>query len=277
MHGDIESMAEDMYRRLLVSIPLTLLILPYSMLVRELTGIELPVPFRLDPNVFMFLLATPVVFYGEWMFYVDAMHAIKNLIPNLAVLVTISVFSAYIFSVGATFFFKAEVFYEAATVLIVFILGGHWLDLRARGSASAAIRALLELSPPMARVIRDGKEVEISTAEVKVGDTVVVRPGDKIPVDGMVIEGESSVNEAMATGESMPVHKTPGSEVISATINQTGYFKFRATKVGADTALAQIVQLVAAAQASKPPAQVLADRAAVWLTLAAIIFGPSPS
>ena len=274
MHGDIESMAEDMYRRLLVSIPLTLLILPYSMLVRELTGIELPVPFRLDPNVFMFLLATPVVFYGGWMFYVDAMHAIKNLIPNLVVLVTISVLSAYIFSVGATFFFKAEVFYEAATVLMVFILGGHWLDLRARGSASAAIRALLELSPPMARVIRDGKEVEISTAEVKVGDTVVVRPGDKIPVDGMVIEGESSVNEAMVTGESMPVHKTPGSEVIGATINQTGYFKFRATKVGADTALAQIVQLVAAAQASKPPAQVLADRAAVWLTLAAIIFGP---
>lgn len=245
MHGDIESMAEDMYRRLLVSIPLTLLILPCSMLVRELTGIELTVPFGLDPNVFMFLLATPVVFYGGWMFYKDAIHAIKNLTPNLAVLVTISVLSAYIFSVGATFFFKAETFYEAATVLMIFILGGHWLDLRARGSASAAIRALLELSPPMARVIRDGQEVEISTAEVKVGDTVVVRPGDKIPVDGMVIEGESSVNEAMVTGESMPVHKAPGSEVIGATINQTGSFKFRATKVGADTALAQIVQLVA--------------------------------
>jgi len=202
------------------------------------------------------------------------MHAIKNRTPNLAVLVTISVLSAYIFSVGATFFFKAETFYEAATVLMIFILGGHWLDLRARGSASAAIRALLELSPPMARVIRDGQEVEISTAEVKVGDTVVVRPGDKIPVDGIVIEGESSVNEAMVTGESMPVHKAPESEVIGATINQTGSFKFKATKVGADTALAQIVQLVAAAQASKPPAQVLADRAAVWLTLAAIIFGP---
>lgn len=156
MHGDIESMAEKMYRRLLVSIPLTLLILPYSMLVRELTGIELPVPFGLDPDVFMFLLASPVVFYGGWMFYVDAMHAIKNLTPNLAVLVTISVLSAYIFSIGATFFFKAETFYEAATVLMVFILGGHWLDLRARGSASSAIRALLELSPPMAKVIRNG-------------------------------------------------------------------------------------------------------------------------
>ncbi len=274
MHGDIESMAEDMYRRLLISIPLTLLILPYSMLVRELTGIEIPVPFGLDPNFFMFLLATPVVFYGGWMFYMDAMHAIKNLTPNLAVLVTISVLSAYIFSVGATFYFKAETFYEAATVLMVFILGGHWLDLRARGSASSAIRALLELSPPMARVIRQGQEVEISTEEVKIDDIVVVRPGDKIPVDGIVIEGESSVNESMVTGESLPVHKIPGNEVIGATINQTGSFKFKATKVGADTALAQIVLLVAAAQASKPPAQVLADRAAVWLTLAAIIFGP---
>lgn len=274
MQGDIESMAEDMYRRLLVSIPLTLLILPYSMLVKELTGIEIPVPFGLNPNVFMFLLATPVVFYGGWMFYIDAIHAIRNLTPNLAVLVTLSVLSAYMFSVGATFFFKAETFYEAATVLMVFILGGHWLDLRARGSASSAIRALLELSPPMARVIRDDQEMEISTAEVKVGDIVVVRPGDKIPVDGIVIEGKSSVNEAMVTGESMPVHKTSGSEVIGATINQTGSFKFKATKVGADTALAQIVQLVATAQASKPPAQVLADRAAVWLTLAAIIFGP---
>lgn len=274
MHGDIEAMAEDMYRRLLVSIPLTLLILPYSMMVRELTGIELPVPFGLDPDIFMFLLTTPVVLYGGWMFYVDAIHAIKNLTPNLAVLVTISVLSAYIFSVGATFFFNAETFYEAATMLMIFILGGHWLDLRARGSASAAIRTLLELSPPMARVIRDDKEVEVSTAEVKVGDIVVVRPGDRIPVDGIVIEGESSVNEAMVTGESMPVHKAPESEVIGATINQTGSFKFKATKVGADTALAQIVQLVAAAQASKPPAQVLADRAAVWLTMAAIIFGP---
>ena len=154
MHGDIESMAEDMYRRLLVSIPLTLLILPYSMLVRELTGIEMPVPFGLDPNVFMFLLATPVVFYGGWMFYTDAGHAIKNLTPNLAVLVTISVLSAYIFSVGATYFFNAETFYEAATVLMVFILGGHWLDLRARGSASSAIRALLELSPPIASTMK---------------------------------------------------------------------------------------------------------------------------
>lgn len=274
MSDDIEEMAKDMFRRLLVSIPLTLLILPYSALVRELTGINLPVPFGLSPDILMFLLATPVVFYGGWMFYVDAVHAIRNRVLNLSVLVTISVLSAYIFSIGATFFFMSETFYEAATVLMVFILGGHWLDLRARGSASAAIRALLELSPPMALVLRDGKPVETPTADVKVGDTILVRPGDKIPVDGIIIEGESSVDESMITGESLPIFKTLESEVTGATINQTGSFKFRATKVGADTALAQIIQIVAIAQASKPPAQVLADRAAQWLTLAAIIFAP---
>lgn len=274
MSDDIEEMAKDMLRRLIISIPFTLLILPYSALVRELTKINLPVPFGLSPDIFMFLLATPVVLYGGWMFYADAVHAIRNRVLNLSVLVTISVLSAYIFSIGATFFFMSETFYEAATVLMVFILGGHWLDLRARGSASAAIRALLELSPPMALVLRNGEPTETPTADVKVGDTILVRPGDKIPVDGVIIEGESSVDESMITGESLPIFKTNGSEVTGATINQTGSFKFRATKVGADTALAQIIQIVAIAQASKPPAQVLADKAAQWLTLAAIIFGP---
>ena len=274
MSGDIEAMAQDMLRRTLISIPLTLLILPYSRLVQELTGIRPPVPFGVTADVLMFILATPVVFYGGWMFYVDAVRAIQNRILNLSVLVSLSVLSAYIFSVGGTFFYTAETFYEAATVLMVFILGGHWLDLRARSTASAAIRTLLELAPPMATVLRDGQTLEIPTAEVQVGDTILVRPGDKIPVDGVVVEGESAVNEAMVTGESLPVSKVPGDEVIGGTLNQVGSFRFRATKVGADTALAQIVQLVAAAQASKPPAQVLADRAAQWLTLAAIVFGP---
>ncbi|MBE0448278.1 MAG: copper-translocating P-type ATPase [Actinobacteria bacterium] len=274
MSGDIEIMAQDMLRRLLVSIPLTILILPYSVLVQELTGISPPVPFGLSADVFSFLLATPVVFYGGWMFFIDAVRALRNRILNLSVLVTISVLAAYIFSVGATFFFTAETFYEAATVLMVFILGGHWLDLRARGNASAAIRTLLELAPPMATVVRNGQPVEVLTSEVKVGDTVLIRPGDKVPVDGVVIEGESAINESMITGESLPLSKGPGDEVIGATINQVGSFTFRATKVGADTALAQIIQLVAAAQASKPPSQVLADRAAQWLTLTAIVLGP---
>ncbi len=274
MSGNLESMAVDMLRRTLVSIPLTLLIIPYSMLFRELTGILLPTPFGLSPDVVMFILATPVVLWGGWMFYVDALYAVRNRTLNLSVLVTLSVLSAYIFSVGATFFFTAETFYEAATVLMVFILGGHWLDLRARSTASNAIRALLELSPPKATVLRDGRPVEVPTAEVQVDDSLLVRPGEKVPVDGVVLEGESSVNESMVTGESLPVGKGPGDEVIGGTINQTGAFRFRATKVGTDTALAQIVQLVAAAQASRPPAQLLADRAAQWLTLAAIVLAP---
>ncbi len=274
MSGDLEAMARDMLRRTLVSIPLTILVILYAPFFQQLTGFALPTPFGVSSNVVMFILATPVVLWGGWMFYVDAFFALKNRVLNLSVLVSLSVLSAYFFSLAATFFFQAETFYEAATVLMVFILGGHWLDLRARSGASNAMRALLELAPPMARVVRNGQTVDVPTAEVQVGDTVLIRPGDKIPVDGEVTEGESAVNEAMVTGESLPVDKRPGDEVIGGTINQTGSFQFQATKVGADTALAQIVQLVATAQASRPPAQVLADRASQWLTIAAIIIAP---
>jgi Cu2+-exporting ATPase len=191
----------------------------------------------------------------------------------MAVLVLLSVGTGYLFSVGATFFFKAEQFYEASAMLLVFILLGHWLEMRARAGASEAIKALLNLAPPMAVVWRNGQEVEISTAEVLVGDTVVIRPGNKIPVDGIVTEGTSLVDESMLTGESMPVSKKAGDTVVGATINKSGTFRYRATKVGADTALAQIVKLVQEAQNSKAPAQLLADRASQWLVLAAIVFG----
>jgi Cu2+-exporting ATPase len=145
--------------------------------------------------------------------------------------------------------------------------------MRARAGASAAIRALLDLSPPKANVIRGGREVEVATAEVAVDDIVVIRPGNKIPVDGKVIEGKSTVDESMLTGESMPVDKKPGDTVIGATINKSGTFRYSATKVGADTALAQIVKLVQEAQNSKAPAQLLADRASQWLVLAAVAIG----
>src|SRR6516165_1866657 len=191
----------------------------------------------------------------------------------MAVLVLLSVGTGYVFSVGATFFFKGDQFYEAAAVLLVFILLGHWLEMRARAGASEAIRALLDLAPPMATVLRDGREVEIPTAEVLVAETVVIRPGNKIPVDGTVTEGSSQVDESMLTGESMPVGKKPGDTVIGATINKSGTFRYTATKVGADTALAQIVKLVQEAQNSKAPAQLLADRASQWLVLAAIVIG----
>jgi Cu2+-exporting ATPase len=158
-------------------------------------------------------------------------------------------------------------------VLLVFILLGHWLEMRARAGANDAIRALLDLAPPMARVFRDGREVEVPTAEVVADDIVVIRPGDKIPVDGVVTEGETQVDESMLTGESMPVGKVKGSNVAGATINKSGAFRFRATKVGADTALAQIVKLVQEAQNSKAPSQLLADKASQWLVLAAIVIG----
>jgi Cu2+-exporting ATPase len=166
-----------------------------------------------------------------------------------------------------------DTFYEAATVLAAFVLLGHWFEMRARGGANDAIRTLLDLAPPKATVVRDGETLELPTAEVVVGDLLLVRPGDKIAVDGVVEEGQSEVDESVVTGESLPVHKQPGTPVIGATINKNGTLRVRATKVGADTALAQIVKLVQEAQNSKAPGQKLADRAAFWLVLVALIGG----
>jgi len=191
----------------------------------------------------------------------------------MAVLVLLSVGTGYLFSVGSTFLFDGEQFYEAVAVLLVFILLGHWLEMRARAGASAAIRALLDLAPSKATIFRGGREIEVATSEVLVGDIVILRPGNKLPVDGEVIEGESTIDESMLTGESLPVTKTVGDHVIGATINKSGALRYRSTKVGADTALAQIVKLVQEAQNSKAPAQLLADRASQWLVLAAIVIG----
>jgi Cu2+-exporting ATPase len=230
-------------------------------------------PFGIGLNSWLFLLASAAVIYPVWPFAIAAWRAIRNGVLNMAVLVMLSVGTGYVFSVGATFFFEGVQFYEAVAVLLVFILLGHWLEMRARAGASEAIRALLDLAPPMATVIRAGKEVEVPTAEVAMGDTVVIRPGNKIPVDGEVLEGGSQVDESMLTGESMPVGKKPGDSVIGATINKSGSFRYRATKVGADTALAQIVKLVQEAQNSKAPAQLLADRASQWLVVIAVVIG----
>jgi Cu2+-exporting ATPase len=191
----------------------------------------------------------------------------------MAVLVMLSVGTGYLFSIGSTFFFEGPQFYEASSVLLVFILFGHWMEMRARAGASAAIRALLDLAPPKATVIRNGNEVDLATAEIVVDDVVVLRPGNKLPVDGEVIDGESTIDESMLTGESMPVTKRAGDTVTGATINKSGTLRYRATKVGADTALAQIVKLVQEAQNSKAPAQLLADRASQVLILAAILIG----
>ncbi len=275
-HGvgmSMEAMVRDMRNRFLFALVFAIPIFLYSPLFTDFFKIVLPVPFGLNTKVFSFLLATPPILYSGWIFYIGAWRALRNGVLNMAVLVALSVLAGYVFSIAATFLFESEVFYEASALLLVFVLLGHWLEMRARSGASQAIQALLNLAPPKATVIRDGQEVEVPTADVLRDDIVLIRPGNKIPVDGEVTEGESSVDESMITGESLPVSKKLGDWVIGATINQTGTFKFRATKVGADTALAQIVKLVQTAQNSKAPAQRLADRAAQWLVAAAIGFG----
>jgi Cu2+-exporting ATPase len=189
------------------------------------------------------------------------------------VLVAVAIGTGWIYSVAATFWIEGDVFYEAAAFLAAFVLLGHWFEMRARGGANDAIRALLDLAPPKAVVLRDGQEFEVPTAEVQVGDLLLIRPGAKVPVDAEVVEGTSSVDESTVTGESLPVEKRPGDQLVGATINKEGVFRARATAVGSDTALAHIVKLVQEAQNSKAPAQRLADRAAFWLVLVALLGG----
>ncbi len=273
-HGagmDMQAMVRDMRNRFWISLVFSVPIFLYSPM--GMSFISLKPPFGMDLNLFLFFLASAAIIYPVWPFVVGAVRALRNGVLNMAVLVLLSVGTGYLFSVGATFFFKGEQFYEASAVLLVFILLGHWLEMRARAGASEAIRTLLDMAPAMATVLRDGREVEIPTAGVLVNETVVIRPGNKIPVDGTVTEGSSLVDESMLTGESMPVGKKPGDTVIGATINKSGTIKYTATKIGADTALAQIVKLVQEAQNSKAPAQLLADRASQWLVLAAIVIG----
>ena len=227
----------------------------------------------MDRDVWQLLLSLPVVFYSSWIFFQGAWYALRARTLDMMVLVAVAIGTGWIYSVAATFWIEGEVFYEAAALLATFVLLGHWFEMRARGGANEAIRALLDLAPPMALVLRDGEPVEVPTSEVSVGDVLVVRPGARIPVDAEVLEGTSEVDESMVTGESMPVSKAPGSPLIGATINRTATCGPAPRAVGADTALAQIVKLVQEAQNSKAPGQRLADRAAFWLVLVALLGG----
>jgi Cu2+-exporting ATPase len=267
----MDDMVCDMRNRFLVALLFAVPVFLYSPM-GEMFG-HFATPFGMERKLFLFLVASAAILYPGWPFYVAAWRAARTRAVNMATLVVLSVGTGYLFSIGATFFYEGEVFYEAAATLLVFILLGHWLEMRARAGASDAIRALMDLAPPMATVLRGGQEHKLPTSEVVAGDTVIVKPGDKLPVDGEVLDGESQVDESMLTGESMPVKKGTGSSVIGATINKSGSLRYRATKVGADTALAQIVKLVQEAQNSKAPGQLLADRASQWLVLAAIAIG----
>jgi Cu2+-exporting ATPase len=273
-HGagqDMQAMVRDMRNRFWIALGFGIPIFAFSPM--GLDFVRLTPPFRLRLDYVLFVLASAAILYPVWPFIVAAYRSLRSGVANMAVLVVLSVGTGYLFSVGSTFFYGGQQFYEASAILLIFILLGHWLEMRARAGASEAIRALMDLAPPKAIVLRDGKEVEVPTSAVISGDTVIIRPGNKIPVDGTVLEGDSLVDESMLTGESMPVAKKVGSAVIGATINKSGTFKYSATKVGADTALAQIVKLVQEAQNSKAPAQLLADRASQWLVLAAVVVG----
>jgi Cu2+-exporting ATPase len=274
-HGGMSmaDMVADMRRRFLVAAVFSIPILLWSPIGRDVLNFDIAAPFGLRDDVFMLLLSLPVVFYSAWIFFDGAFRALRARTLDMMVLVAVAVGAGWLYSLGVTLTGGGEVFYEAATVLSAFVLLGHWFEMRARGGANDAIRALLDLAPPMATVIRDGETVEVPTAEVQVGDLLLVRPGSKVAVDGVVEEGESELDESMVTGESLPVHKAPGGAIIGATLNTTGTLRVRATKIGSDTALAQIVKLVQEAQNSKAPGQRLADRAAFWLVLVALIGG----
>jgi Cu+-exporting ATPase len=243
-----------------------------------------------------FLLETPVQFWIGWQFYKGAVGAARHRTTNMNTLIAVGTSAAYIYSITATFFpsvfemtgHPAEVYFDTAAAIIVLILLGRTLEARAKGHTSEAIKKLMGLQPKTARVVRDGRDVDVPIEDVEIGDVVVVRPGEKVPVDGVVKEGYSSVDESMITGESIPVEKKAGDTVIGATVNKTGSFRFEATKVGRETMLAQIITMVQEAQGTKPPIARLADKiASIFVpavmgiaTLTFIIwyfFGPAPA
>jgi Cu+-exporting ATPase len=212
-------------------------------------------------NWLMFALATPVQFYVGWQYYVGAYKALRNRSANMDVLIVMGSSAAYFYSILITLgLIQGHVYFETAAVIITLIKLGKYLEARAKGQTSEAIKKLMGLRAKTARILREGQELEIPADEVRAGDVVIVRPGEKIPVDGVVIEGRSAVDESMLTGESMPVEKGPGDPVIGATLNKLGLLRFEATKVGRETVLAQIIRLVEEAQGSRAPIQKLADQ-----------------
>ncbi|HEY8669421.1 MAG TPA: HAD-IC family P-type ATPase, partial [Terriglobales bacterium] len=272
----------EMTRRFWVSVVLTV-----PLMAAEMADMLLRMPLQhvfLDEWLpwFELLLATPVVLWGGWPFFQRGWASIVNRSTNMFTLIALGTGVAYIYSLAATvapsifpaafheMSGKPAVYFEPAAAIVTLVLLGQVLELRARSRTGAAIRALLDLSPRTARLLRDNSELDIPLDQVQVGDRLRVRPGEKIPVDGVVVEGHSSVDESMITGESVPVEKATGSRVIGATVNASGSFIMSAERVGRETLLAQIVQMVSQAQRSRAPIQRLADRVAGWFVPAVI-------
>ncbi|MHB1162442.1 MAG: heavy metal translocating P-type ATPase [Chloroflexota bacterium] len=254
------------------------------------------VPDFLNNRYLLWALATPVQFWAGWRFYRGAWTNARHLSANMDTLIAMGTSAAYLYSVAAILFpalfhvtgQMAEIYFDTSAIIIGLILMGKFLEARAKGQTGEAIKKLMGMQARTARVIRDGQELDVPVESVLIGDVVLVRPGEKVPVDGVLLEGRSALDESMITGESIPVEKGPGDEVIGATINKTGSFRFRATKVGKDTVLAQIIRLVEEAQGSKAPIQRLADVISGYFVPAVIVtalvtfvvwllFGPTPA
>jgi P-type Cu+ transporter len=263
-----EVRARELHRQKILLISALALAVPIMtlMLLMQFTSLG-QVQFLMDwGNLILFLVATPVQFVIGYQFYAGTYKALRNRRANMDTLIAVGTSAAYFYSVAVTFFpssfINTSVYFDTSAMIIALILFGKYLEAKAKSRTSEAIRRLIDLQAKTAVIIRDGVEVQVQADELDVSDVMVVRPGEKIPTDGTVIEGQSSVDESLLTGESMPVSKSEYSEVIGGTINKNGLLKVRATRVGKDTALAQIVRLVENAQASKAPIQRLADRVA---------------
>jgi len=270
-HDHHAMMEAEMKRHFLVAAAFTVPVLILSPSIQTWAGYRLPA----SPvwELLLVFSASVVVLYGGFVFYKGSINALRMRTLDMNVLVSIALLSGYLYSVGSTFVFEAPDFYWEISTLAAFILFGHWMEMKAQRSAAGALRELVKLIPPTANLVKNGEVVMVPTSELKVGDVVLVKPGEKVPIDGVVIEGETSINEAMVTGESKPVGKTVESEVIGGTINVEGAVQVRVTKTGEETAIAQIIKLVEQAMTSKPRSQRLADRAANYLTLIAIFVG----
>lgn len=261
-------MERDIRNKFVFALLLTIPIVVYSPLGEKILGRTLPTP--IPAPWLLFVLTTPVFFYSGWIFLYSSVQALRQRTVNMSVLIAVGIVAAYGFSIVLTLLGNPDSYYEAAAMLITFVLFGHWMEMKSRRGTTDALQALFALVPLEARVLRDGKEQLIPTAEVQVGDRVVLKPGDRVPVDGEIEEGETAIDESLVTGESLPVPKKQGDQVIGGSINQRGSVTFRATKVGKDTALAHIVKLVEIAQTSKAPGQKIADQFATVLVFVAV-------
>jgi P-type Cu2+ transporter len=265
------AMERDMRNRFFVALALTIPVVLVSPVAVNTFGIEI-VHSETARNAIALVLSTPIVWYAGWVFIGGAYTSLRNRALNMSVLVATGVLAAWIASVLLTIVGE-ETFFEAAAMLVTFVLFGHWMEMKSRRGTSDSLRALFDIVPPSATVVRAGREVELPTAEIVVGDVIRLRPGDKVPVDGVVTSGSSSIDESLVTGESIPVEKALGDPVVGGSINGSGTLSFEATKIGADTALGQIIDLVERAQSSKAPGQRLADRAAGVLVIVAVSAG----